>query len=305
MDLKYLQTFRTVVREGSFTKAAEKLNYSQSTITFQIRQLENELNSTLFERIGRRMVLTKAGEQIVPYIDDVLESVNKLHTIKDDLSEYDEDIRIGAAGSLLYCRMPEILRKFIDAAPRAQLYLRGMNCYDIRDELIDGSLDIGIFYRNVGGFEGNLVTTPIETIPLVTVASPEIAKRYPDISESGQRIPLPLITNEPNSVFRQLFESYLRRESIRFDHTIELWSVPTIKVMLKSNVGISCLPEIVVKDELKSGELAKIRSGIDGTKITAVCAYHKNKWVSPLMQKFIDLCSEQARELELERRMPA
>lgn len=57
MELKYLQTFETIIEEGSFTKAAEKLNYTQSTITFQVGQLEQELSVKLFERIGRRIVM--------------------------------------------------------------------------------------------------------------------------------------------------------------------------------------------------------------------------------------------------------
>ena len=60
MEFKYLHTFRTIIETGSFTKAAEKLNYTQSTITFQIGQLEQELSVKLFEKIGRKMVLTKA-----------------------------------------------------------------------------------------------------------------------------------------------------------------------------------------------------------------------------------------------------
>lgn len=63
MELKYLRTFQTIIEEGSFSKAAEKLNYTQSTITFQIGQLEKELSVKLFEKAGRRMLPTKAGEQ--------------------------------------------------------------------------------------------------------------------------------------------------------------------------------------------------------------------------------------------------
>ena len=58
MELKYLQTFKVILEEGSFSKAAEKLNYTQSTITFQIGQLEQELSTKLFEKIGRRMLPT-------------------------------------------------------------------------------------------------------------------------------------------------------------------------------------------------------------------------------------------------------
>ena len=72
MELKYLNTFRMIVEEGGFSKAAERLNYTQSTITFQIGQLERELSVRLFEKIGRRMILTKAGEDLLPYVDEVL-----------------------------------------------------------------------------------------------------------------------------------------------------------------------------------------------------------------------------------------
>ena len=91
-------------------------------------------------------------------------------------------------------------------------------------------------------------------------------------------------------IFRQIFEQYLRDKSIILDHTIELWSIPTIKNLVKNNVGVSFLPEFTVTEELNRGELVKIPTAISGTKITAVCAHHKNKWVSPLMQLFISLC---------------
>ncbi|MFY4776502.1 LysR family transcriptional regulator [Metabacillus sp. RGM 3146] len=66
MELKYLQTLKTILETGSFLGAARKLNYTQSTVTFQIQQLEQELSVKLFEKIGREMVLTQAGEDILP-----------------------------------------------------------------------------------------------------------------------------------------------------------------------------------------------------------------------------------------------
>lgn len=89
MEFKYLQTFKTIVEEGSFSKAAIKLNYTQPTITFQIGQLEQEFSTKLFEKVGRCMKLTKAGEQIYPYINDVPTSVDRLHYFKNDLNEYE------------------------------------------------------------------------------------------------------------------------------------------------------------------------------------------------------------------------
>nr|WP_024836675.1 LysR family transcriptional regulator [Clostridium sp. 12(A)] len=291
MDFKYLYTFKTIVEEGSFIKAAAKLNYTQSTITFQMGQMEQELSTKLFEKIGRRMMLTKAGKQLVPYVNDVLTSVNKMRYFENDLAECQGDLQIGIAETQLCYKMPPILKEFHQQAPNARLFLRSMNCYDIRDELINGTLDIGVFYENVSGYGSNLITIPMGTFPIILVASPETKNRFPDFITPDQKIPISFIINEPNSIFRQLFERYIREKSILLDHTIELWSIPTIKNLVKSSVGISFLPKFSVQEELDRGELVEIPTDLSNVQVSAVCGYHKNKWISPLMQAFIDLCT--------------
>lgn len=289
MEFKYLQTFETIIEEGSFTKAAEKLNYTQSTITFQVGQLEKELSVKLFEKVGRRMILTKAGEQLYPYVNDVLASMGRLHCFRNDLAEYKGTLRIGAGETLLCYQLPPILKKFHECAPNTKLFLQSMNCYDIRNELLEGTLDIGVFYENVGGFGDNLITFPFGSYAMTLVASPEIKREYPDFITPNQNISLPLIINEQNCIFRQIFEQYLQKKSIILDHTIELWSIPTIKNLVKNSVGISYLPTFSVENELNSGELVEIKTELTDAQISAVCGYNTNKWVSPAMELFTQL----------------
>lgn len=295
MDLKYLNTFRVIAEEGSFSKAAKRLNYAQSTITFQIAQLEQELSTHLFEKIGRKMVITQAGEHLLPYVEDVLTSVTRLQNFEDDLTECQGDLRIGIGETLLCYRMPAVLKEFHRQAPKARLFLRSMNCYDIRDALMDGTLDLGVFYDDVGGFGTSLVTWPMTRCSLALVASPELKAQYPDFITSDQQIPVPFIINEPSCIFRQIFEAYLREKSIVLDHTIELWSIPTIKNLVASHVGVSYLPRFAVQEELAGGTLVELPTDLVGREISAVCGHHKNKWISPLMQLFIDLCRESKR----------
>lgn len=294
MDLKYLQTFRTIINEGGFRKAAEKLNYTQSTITFQIGQLEQELSVRLFEKIGRKMVLTKAGERLVPYVDEILQSVDKLRFFEDDLSECRGELHIGIGESLLCYRFSPILKEFHRRAPKARLFLQSMNCYEIRNELLNGALDLGVFYKDVDGFGSNLTVHPLGSYPMKLVASPETKKLHPDFITPDRAIPVPLIINEPKCIYREIFEQYLREKSILLDHTIELWSIPTIKNLVINDVGISFLPAFTVQEELETGELEEIPTEITDKTITAVCAHHKNKWISPLMQLFLELCKNTA-----------
>lgn len=289
MELKYLHTFKTIIEQGSFSKAAEKLNYTQSTITFQIQQLEQELCVHLFEKIGRRMMLTKAGKNLIPYVDEVLSSINKMKSFETELFELRGDLHIMMGETLLCYKMPSILKQFHEIAPNAKLFLRSVDCYDIRDAILAGTIDLGVFYQDVGGFGDSIVTYPIGEYPLTLIASPKIKKQFPDFITPCQQLEIPFIIDEPTCIFRQLFERYLNEKNIILDHTIELWSIPTIKNLVKNDVGISYLPEFTVENELKTGDLCKIKTDIDNKTITAVCGHHKNKWISPLMKLFIDL----------------
>ena len=119
MDLKYLNTFRVIAEEGSFTRAAERLGYTQSTMTFQMGQLEQALSARLFEKVGRRMVLSQAGRQLLPYVERVLEAVNQMHCVTQDLTQCRGEITIGVAETLLCYRLPPLLKAFHRRAPQA------------------------------------------------------------------------------------------------------------------------------------------------------------------------------------------
>ena len=171
-----------------------------------------------------------------------------------------------------------------------------MNCYEIRNELIAGSLDIGIFYKDVGGLGDTLIINQLGVYPVVLVASPNMEKKFSDFTTPNQQLQIPLIINEPNCIFRQIFEEYLNRNSIILNHTIELGSISTIKNLVMNDVGISFLPRYVVEDELMNGSLVQINTNIEHREISAVCAYHKNKWISPLMKLFVDELSNSSVE---------
>lgn len=293
MDTKYLHTFQTIVTEGSFSGAAQRLNYTQSTITFQVRQLEQELGVKLFEKIGRKMVLTKAGQGLIPYVEEMLRSLDKLCCLQRELEECAGELHIGVGETLLCYKLPAVLREFHRRAPRAKLFLRSMNCYEIRNELLGGTLDLGVFYEDVGGFGADLVTHPLGEYPLTLVASAATKAQHPDFTTPDRHIPVPFVINEVNCIFRQIFEQYLKERVIRLDHTIELWSIPTIKNLVKNDLGVTYLPRFAVQEELDSGELVAIPTLID-TTITAVCAHHKNKWLSPLMELFMEVLRDES-----------
>lgn len=291
MDIKYLQTFKMIINEGSFTKAADKLNYTQSTITFQMKQLEQELSLQIFEKVGRNMSLTKAGKELIPYVDEVLASLERLSGLGDSLDKLKGELHIDMAETMLCYKMAPVLKEFHQLAPEAKLFLKSTNCYEILEKIKTGRTDLGVFYINISDDRDFFESYKIGECTMDLVASPKTKERYPDFTKQGQSMDLPFIIDEPDCIFRQIFEDYLGSRDITLDHTIELWSIPTIKNLVKNDLGVSYLPSFTVKEDIENGELCKIKTLLDDQKLIAVCAHHKNKWVSPLMKLFIQLAT--------------
>ena len=119
MDTRSIVVIKTILEEGSFQKAAQRLNCSQSTVTFQVRQLENELSVRLFERLGRRMVFTPAGKSILPHMEVILHSMQAITACNDPASLHGE-LRVAVAESLLSYKLHALLGDFVERAPAAQ-----------------------------------------------------------------------------------------------------------------------------------------------------------------------------------------
>lgn len=288
MDLRRFITFKTIVEEGSFAQAARKLCCTQSTVTFQIQQLEQELSYPVFEKVGRRMALTPAGKLLLPRVREltrVLEGIRQISTSEEVVAG---DLRVMVGETLLAYKMPEVLRLFRLKAPKVRLSLQSVNCYVIRDSLLNDNTDLGVFYRV--GHDEALQMEYFGQQELVLVASPQ----FPDFdfTQIEQHIPVSFIINEPQCVFRQIFESSLRERKITLDNTIELWSIESIKKCVAGNLGISFLPRFSVLRELESGELKELPFSTPSLSITALCAHHAGRTLSPAMKIFIDCMRE-------------
>ena len=291
MDLKYLNTFKTILETGSFLQAARKLTYTQSTVTFQVQQLEQDLAVKLFEKIGRKMVLTQAGKELLPYVDAVLQAVGRLESYGKDVKKLGGTLKVAVPETLLTYRMQPVLKAFRQRAPCVRLAAEALNCYEIRDRVLHGGVDIGVHY-DVGGYGSTVETESLAEFSIALVASSELDGALSDFATPGQRKPLCLILNDGNSIFQEKFRVYLRERDIVPDGIMELGSVEAVKRSVASDLGVACLPRFTVEEELAAGALKEIELDMTDKTITAVCSCHKNKWVSPAMELFMRLLRE-------------
>ncbi|KIT32860.1 LysR family transcriptional regulator [Vibrio parahaemolyticus VP766] len=254
-------------------------------MTFKIRQLEQDLSLQLFEKIGRKMVLTQAGEKILPYVYELARVMENIEgTAQQESSEPTGELKVLIAETLLAYKMANVLKEFRIRAPKVRLSLQSQNCYKIRDELIADKADLGVFYRV--GNDDALKVHEFEQEPLVLVASPLLTGL--DLQKGEQHIDLGFISNGPKCLFRQTFESIIQERNISIDNMIELSSINTIKNCVESNIGISYLPRFTVEKELQEGSQQELEFTNAPQMIKPQCGCNAGKCVTPAMEVFID-----------------
>ncbi|GAL31964.1 LysR family transcriptional regulator YfiE [Vibrio maritimus] len=231
------------------------------------------------------MVLTQAGEKILPYVYELTRVMENIEgTAQQESSEPTGELKVLIAETQLAYKMANVLKQFRLRAPKVRLSLQSQNCYQIRDDLLADKADFGVFYR-VGSHD-SLKVHEFSSEPLVLVGSPLLQSL--DLQTNGQHIDVGFISNGSNCLFRNTFEDVIQQRNITIDNMIELSSINTIKNCVQGNIGISYLPRFCVDNELKEGSLQELAFTDSPQTITPLCGYHAGKCITPAMEVFID-----------------
>lgn len=288
MELKYLQTFKTIIESGSFAAAARALDYTQSTITFQMQQLETDLEIQLFERIGRKMHVTQAGKDLIPYVDAVLMSAQRLENFGKSYHELTGRLRVTCAESLLIYRMQPVIRAFRETAPNVHLSLQTKSWYDNRIEVQQGTTDLGIHY-DVGGYSSSVKVERFREEPFVLAGSGARDGSHLNFITEGSHNPITLIAVDTNNIMHNRLIDYLGRRHITVDMNLEMTGTEVVKRCVMSGLGITFLPAFTVEEEIADGRIRIYETELKRPSIAVVCSYHKNKYVTPAMELFLNL----------------
>lgn len=288
MNTKYLSTLKAILETGSFQKAATKLNYTQSTVTFQMQQLEQDLSVKLFERVGRKMELTYAGKELLPYIENIMQAEYNIKNYGKSLEELKGTLKIAVPDELFCSKMQPILQEFIRQAPNVQLVVKTLHCYAIRDEVIGGGVDLGV-HCDIGGYPDTVNVEDLTSYKVCLAVSPTFSPSQLDFISPHQRKDIRLIISDPHSVHQKRFYEYLNEKEIVLNGSLELWSIGAAKTGVMSNLGIAYFPIFTIEEELKNGMLVPVRTELDEERVTVVVTYHKNKFVSQPMELFLRL----------------
>ena len=297
MEVRQLQIFRALSEELSFTRTAEKVHTVQSNVTAQIKALEEELGIPLFDRLGRRVTLTDAGRNFLPFASQALTAMDRGQRALQTGIEPSGPLRIGAAESLLTYRLPEVLRAFRRHFPHVELIFRPYVNATLALELEAGKLDMAIYGDDLQAFSSIAsIRLRTERVLLLADATHPLASQ-PTVKPAdlaGQN----LLLTEAGCSYRGKLDRALALGNIRPGNVTEFSSVEALKQCVTLGMGLGLLPAIVVARELRQKRLKALRWAGASLDISTHILWHKDKWISPAMAAFMELVKDKLKDSE-------
>ncbi|HEX6972078.1 MAG TPA: LysR family transcriptional regulator [Limnochordia bacterium] len=292
MDLRQLRTFIHAAGTLNFTRTAEAFNYAQSSVTAQIQALEAELGVQLFERLGKRLKLSSAGERLLEYAQEILRLVDEAKRVVSAGEEPVGVLRIGSVESLCTYRLPPLLQAFRKRFPKVQLVLHPSACAELPRGLTEGRFDAA-FCLDRTIRSPHLVSEPLRQEKLVVVAHPghRLAERT-QVAAQDLNSDEALLVTEAGCSYRALFEQAIQAAGVRPQTVLEFGSVEALKQCAMAGMGIALLPTMSVRAELDGGRLVALRWVPELGPLMTQLVYHKDKWLSPALRALIATARE-------------
>lgn len=287
MDFVYLQTLCEVAKWGSFTRAADALGYAQSSVTTQIQKLEEQYGAVLFERFGRRMQPTQAGEVLLQYARQILALQAEA---KAQLSQQQTGtITIGTIETLAAFYLPPLLQTFRSTHPGITIALQSGNEESIVQAVKEGQCDLGLILDQVS-LDPELVCMPLRKEEFAIIARPDSPySPLPEITIQ-ELANASFILTEEGCTYRALLLQALRQSGTAHQVVYEFGSIEAIKRCVMCGLGIAFLPRITVQEEVEQGKLQAIPLTHTSNLYTQAI-YLERKWRSHAFQNLLDLMS--------------
>jgi len=272
MEFREIATFLQAAQLKSFSKAAKKLNYSQGTVTIQIKNLEEELGVRLFDRIGKQISLTSRGEQFYQYAVTLMKNMEEIKCSLSDSRELTGSLALGTIESLCSSLLPPILSEYHRRFPKVNVSVVIDSPRVLLDRLNDNSLDI-VYFLDKRISDPRWIKVLEEPEDIVFAASS----------------PHPFLLTEKAASYRHILDQYLAAYGKQIRPFLEIGNTDFIVHMLRENAGVSLLPFFSVRRDIEKGRLAALDAEDFHMQVWRQIVYHKDKWITGEMAEFLKL----------------
>jgi DNA-binding transcriptional LysR family regulator len=271
MDVRQLEMFRAVAEEGSFTRAAQRLNVSQSAVSRQLQLLEGELGGPLLHRSTKGITLTAEGELL-------LRTANRVHRdIREAMWEISETKklkrgRLSIAGGMTACIdvLPKLLRRFRALHKDVDLLVTSGSADTLLGLLRNHRVDLALLTLPIVGADLEVRPVLREELVVVTARRHLLAKQHLIDARSLARYPLVLF--EQGSTTRRVIDQFFLTQQIPMNVAMETESVEIIKAMVASGLGITLIPYAAIAADVRSKRFGWAR--VRGMRL-----YRESGWV--------------------------
>jgi LysR family transcriptional activator of nhaA len=256
LNFNHLRYFWAVAHEGSLTRAAERMNLSQSALSVQIQKLEHQMGHPLFERVGKKLVLTEAGKIALDYSDTVFKAGDELLSVlRGSPLESRQILRVGALTTLSRNFQLEFLRPLVGRTD-VELIVRSGNMRDLLAQLEAHAVDVVLANSTAprdarSSLRNHLLNE--QPVSLVGRARKNKRKfRFPEDLRTE-----PLLLPSLDSDIRVAFDRILELAGVRPTILAEVDDMAMLRLLAREREGVTLVPPIVVRDELEAGVLVE------------------------------------------------
>lgn len=293
MTITQLGTFLKITELNSFSAAANSLGYAQSTVTTQIKQLEDELGCVLFERLGKTISVTSAGERLIAYAEKILQLEREIRLDVTDEENPAGVLKLGVSESLCISRFPRILMEYNKNNPRTEIRIQFVTHENIPELLQKGELDM-VYTLNplIEDERVNVLYKKREKLGFF--ASPKHPMAGKTIREEDLK-DLPLLLTGHNCNLRHMLISELEQNGITPKVVLETSSKEILKQFAINGFGVAFIPEMSSEAEVKNGDLKRLSwKGADFPVYSQVLV-HKDKHQNKAIQGLVEIIKNDGR----------
>ncbi len=289
MENRNLYTFKRVCELNSITKAAEQLGYAQSTVTTQIKVLENELGVKLFERYGNAIRITDEGERLLEYSNEIFRITDRFFDAMQDESKTSGSLRIAAVDSICMTVLPNILNQFIRTYPNVNIKTISGVTDELKHYLASGQADIAFvldFSKPTDEFRV-LIEQTVELGFYASADAPVVSSHISIEELMKQRF----VLTEPNCQYRKRIDTFFQTYGVEPNILMESSSTEVILKIVESGLGITYLHGLIAKGNKRIKQV-RLKDAEKGESLSLQLLVHKNKWKSKILNEFIRICEE-------------
>lgn len=292
MEFREITTFIQVAKLHSFSKAADQLGYSQAAVTIQIKQLEKELNTRLFDRIGKKTSLTHQGKVFFEYAIAIMKEIEEAREAVSNPKLLNGTLCLGTIESICSTILPSLLKTYHERYPDVNVSIITGSPDDLLDQMDRNQIDI-VYFLDKPIYNPKWIKIMELPEDIVFVASKQNPLADKDQLLLTELLTQPFILTEKNASYRFMLDQYLAAQEMEIRPFLEIGNTQFIISLLRSNLGVSLLPEFIIKKDLQSSDLAALKVKDFYMRTWLQIVYHKDKWVTKEMQAFIELAKLQ------------